>query len=703
MINYSDSIYTIEINEQKGYISSLMFGGREYVKRQIPLFVLGFRNKAGVLSEISTFDMSFTSKNNNIFCYECGECSAEAEFLFGDEIFVRVNVKNKGDQALEYIETGLCVPEQLAKDKYKILWGLNEGVEVDNFEMRTKGPGFLKPEYPGMGLMPMFPAMVSTQFMAYYDGTDGIYIASHDNNDNLKAIDFWPYEDGIKMFLRLYTGCEFGTDYNMDYFNVIKPYHGGWIEGAQIYRDWFEENKKSSFVKINENDKLPNWYKDSPIVVTYPVRGHHDMDKMDPNDMFPYINGLEKVEEIAKRTESKIMVLLMHWEGTAPWAPPYVWPPYGGEEELKKYIDALHKDGHLLGVYCSGLGYTSQSNLVDEYNKEEEFEAKHLERFMCASPEGKVEKSKICNDQRSGYDMCPTQSFTVETLKKEVEGMTKAGIDYIQLMDQNHGGTSYFCYSREHGHPPVPGKWQVDAVNELLNEVEGNSKVLFGCESAAAECYIPNLLFSDNRYNVNFWTGMPVPAYAYVYHEYLNNFMGNQVGAHFQFDYEKNPESMLMRMAYSFCAGDMLTFVLNDKGEITWNWGYREFDSTPDNEKLIDFARSANMFRRKAAKYLCTGKMIKPVDFGFGKNTIIQPRVNFEVTVDKVMTSKWQAEDGTTAQFLVNYNNYDIIKEISADDVKFIFGDKKSNINGNRLVLRSGSIVMLTNDKTFTL
>ena len=36
--------------------------------------------------------------------------------------------------------------------------------------------------------------------------------------------------------------------------------------------------------------------------------------------------------------------------------------------------------------------------------------------------------------------------------------VAKAGVDYIQLLDQNHGGTPYFCYSRKHNHPPVPGK-----------------------------------------------------------------------------------------------------------------------------------------------------------------------------------------------------------------------------------------------------
>lgn len=77
--------------------------------------------------------------------------------------------------------------------------------------------------------------------------------------------------------------------------------------------------------------------------------------------------------------------------------------------------------------------------------------------MMCLSPEQELPYSKICTGQRTGYDMCPSQAFPVRVLKHEVDKMA-AGIDYIQLTDQNHGGTSYFCYSKKHGHPPVSGK-----------------------------------------------------------------------------------------------------------------------------------------------------------------------------------------------------------------------------------------------------
>ena len=47
---------------------------------------------------------------------------------------------------------------------------------------------------------------------------------------------------------------------------------------------------------------------------------------------------------------------------------------------------------------------------------------------------------------------------------------------------------------------------------------EAAHKPLVGCEAAAAEGFIPYLLFNDNRAMINLFAGTPVPAYAFVYH-----------------------------------------------------------------------------------------------------------------------------------------------------------------------------------------
>ena len=89
------------------------------------------------------------------------------------------------------------------------------------------------------------------------------------------------------------------------------------------------------------------------------------------------------------------MALPMHWEGTAPWAPPYVWPPFGGEEAFKRFIDKLHEKGNLAGVYCSGIGWTTQSVLVPSYQTKELYEQEHMDEVMCQTPTGDIVQSHI--------------------------------------------------------------------------------------------------------------------------------------------------------------------------------------------------------------------------------------------------------------------------------------------------------------------
>ena len=131
--------------------------------------------------------------------------------------------------------------------------------------------------------------------------------------------------------------------------------------------------------------------------------------------------------------------------------------------------------------------------------------------------------------------------------------------------------------------------------------------MLFGCESAAAEPFIGNLLFSDNRYELNHYIGRPVPLYAYLYHEYLHNFMGNQVAS----PLACHTDTLCAQLAYSFTAGDCMTLVMLPGGELLPFWGYNE-QWHPDKEKVLRFIKNLMRFYTEEAKpYLLFGRLEK--------------------------------------------------------------------------------------------
>lgn len=567
------------------------------------------------------------------------------------ESFFRWSVDIKSEKQLEYVEYP-CVK---LKDRFKgkgsaqILYPYNEGVLTNDIDLHW----YIEPEYPSMGCFGMYPGMVFAPFMACVDEEAGLYFASHNAKDT-RQVDYYRDGDGIRLQMRLYPGVH-GGNYQSDEETVFCGTEGDWFAFAEIYRRQFEKNKDGRFVKIEQNSNLPDWYKKSPVVLTYCVRGKHDLDELNESKLYPHENALPVIDEYAKDLNSSIMVVLMHWEGTAPWAPPYVWPPYGGEKPLSDFIEKMHTRGNAVGVYCSGLGWTQKSNLCD-YSREKEFEEKGLARFMNIAPDGSLPLSQICTGQRSGYDLCISQDFTKDTMKSEVEKMASIGLDYIQLMDQNHGGTPYMCYSRTHGHPPAPGKWQSEEMNALLEEMlSKHKKLLLGCESSAAETFIPNLLFSDNRYGLNYKFGIPVPLYAYLYHEYLNNFMGNNVCGDMIFDCRQDRSSFAYRVAYSFIAGDLLTIVINDEGKMQWAWIQKDFSDAymPEQKNNKEFIRCLNRWRQVYPKFLQTGKMLAVPKYDCKKHALKIETGDRET--ETVLSVVYQSSDGETAQFFVNW------------------------------------------------
>jgi hypothetical protein len=345
----------------------------------------------------------------------------------------------------------------------------------------------------------------------------------------------------------------------------------------------------------------------------------------------------------------------MHWEGSAPWAPPYTMPPFGDAENFWRFRETLREQGDLLGVYCSGFGYSIQSCMIPEYNKQKEFDARGLIRGMCAGPDGEVQISRICRMQRAGYDVCPASEVGKALLHEAYDPLLCADLDYAQILDQNHGGSQYFCYSRDHGHPPAPGAWMTERMQALLTEWNTTAGgMLLGCESAAAEPYIGNLLFSDNRYEINYRMGVSVPFHSYVYHEYLRNFMGNQVSCPFR---EEADESLWYRLAYSFAAGDCMTLVLDQDGHVKSRWGKTKLDYkyVPDQKSILRLVRNLTAFYREQAKpFLYAGRMIEGRTVKCGTLTFANYDGVSSVTLPEILSTAWESPDGRRAQILVN-------------------------------------------------
>ena len=660
----------LTLDTKKGLISSLKVEKRECCADVSPIFRLRLRDTDGKCIYTDATNGKF-SHVDGCFVYsgfenELSSLKVSIKVLAENDIYWWVKVDSiPSEYALEWIEIPrICMPRLIDNDKNggRILFPYDEGILLSD---ETALPRY-EMEYPMSGAYFIFPNKICSQFLSYHFDDVGLYIGAHDPKRSFKGVDFYADGSGISLQMRLYSGKGYGEGYETDYPVVWSACTGDWKSAAEIYRSWFERNLPSNLVPIMDNKSLPKWYENPPLVVTYPVRGIHDMDKMEPNALFPYTNALPILNKIKNDTGCHILALLMHWEGTAPWAPPYVWPPYGGEKLFNEFRDELHKNGDLLGIYCSGFGYTKQSTLIESYNCEEKIKNENVLDGVCCSPENKpLLGITCCPYQRYGYDICPASTRGREILNEAYSPVFKSGVDYAQILDQNHGGGQYMCYARNHNHPPMPGEWMTSNMQNLLLEWNKAAPgMLFGCESAAAEPFIGSLMMSDNRFELNYPYGTPVPVYAYIYHEYVRNFMGNQCGCPF----DTKIDTVRYRLAYSFSIGDIMTLTLAPNGDLMTHWSTRDFDHAPNMEKALLFIKNVtNFYNTVGKKYLHHGRMCQAPDIKCGMIEIPMTRGKEKALLPRLLSSTWQADDGKVAYIVVNPEEKPVLFSIEGD------------------------------------
>lgn len=723
-VTYENNYYKLTLNKQNGAIQSIEKNGKNMIVAgnvEMPLFEICFRDKANSGEVIRTYsdqaekcDISQT-KNKITIAYSQFEGMDVSAVVTVDVAknspFMNWNIEvdNNTPYLMDYIDfPNVVVPNDLVATggDSRIFWPAQEGVVVEDMKVRETGIRKYHPiEYPSLlGWLGLYPSSAQMQFMAYYSNKGGLYMATHDDKFNVKGIEYCRAgENGIKMEYHLFTeGAGIGK-YKLPYDLVIGTFEGDWHDAADIYRNWSESSEIPRPTKIADNKDLPDWYFESPVVVTYPVRGEHDMDDgtMPPNALYPYTNALPHLNNLSDAFDSKVMSLLMHWEGSAPWAPPYAWPPYGGTKNFDQFVKSLHYKGNYIGLYASGIGYTVRSNTDTTYNMRQEFEELGLEKIMKKAPDGGFSKTNVCatpipgKGQRFGYDMCPTNQFVTDVVVDQVSQMVKKGnVDYIQYFDQNLGGSCYGCYDTSHGHAYGPGEWQAEAMSDLYEALmpvlkSGKRKPLLGCEAAAAEPFMPYLLFNDNRATINFAYGTPVPAYQYVNHEYLNGFMGNQNSFEQMVDMENSPLNMMQRLALAFVSGDMFTVILRGNGEMIESWNSNWDAPIPNQEYMKTLINNLNAWRKKGGlDYLVTGRMVKPLKFE-GTSTIpmLTKPEGLHINFQSVLTSNWESQKGQNAQFFTNYLPEEQEVTIDVSELKDVKVHSHANdIEGKKVV-----------------
>ncbi|MBQ9355117.1 MAG: hypothetical protein IJT84_05495 [Clostridia bacterium] len=639
----------------------------KFIKDKAEVFNITFLDKTGrrqiFTSEqfdlVEILDDRYVFQNPDVF-------DGKVSILKSEEngtLFFKVSVDNNTEYIIESVKFPILrIPCKLTGDGGNdlIFWPSLEGTLVDRANDNKYYTNAV--ERLGGGYTGLAPAGTSMQFMAIYSDKGGLYFGTHDKDCNFKDFEYCFEDNGIVRFecTHFVGGCK---NYSMTYPVVLREFEGDWQDAAEIYRKWLYSSGMSLPEKLAIRKDLPQWLYDSPVLMIYPVRGTTDKDcdsEMKENCYYPYSNILPVVDKFSKSFGSRIMALMMHWEGSAPWSNPYVWPPHGDVADFEKTVKELHRNNNLVGLYASGIGITTKSVKDSSYDITDRYLGENWSEATCRDSKGNEIRVSDLSFVRDGFEVCPYCEKTVDVTIDEAVKIAKADVDYFQAFDQNIGGMSHFCWSKDHGHPPAPGRWITDSMIKMLEKIRtsiesAGKSMLIGCELAACEPLMKYLTCNDLRWFITIRQGRPVPAYNYIYHEYVCNFMGNQNELEKTTNFCAAPDNLLYRTVYSFLAGDILSVTLGDDGNISWGWNAPFYDNFPESKYLTSFIKSANNWRRSfAKKYLMFGKMLKTLPANCKESTAFVTSKGYKLKDRVILNRRFAADDNTVAEFFVN-------------------------------------------------
>lgn len=659
---------TLFISTKNGALVGLESGGAQLLEKSQRAFVLRFLKPDG--SFLYVDDSAFAKFAFDGTRAKWSQCSAVAGLEFSLEISgangefrFRPQISGIPENLLpDYIEAPrVCVPL-----KNELLSPWSEGMLVLDREKRNRKRLHL--EFPDKLRTGYFPGICQMQFMASYGKNGGVYFAADDIAQGTKVLEF--SQDAPEVLgLRIENAC--GTDnpsstYKLPFDIVLRAFKGDWFDACEIYRQWVKKDPS-----MKTEIPHPKWLDESPITIIYPVCGSREITEK-TNKLVPYENAFPHVKRLADGFDSKVMALIMRWDKNGPWLPPYYWPPVGGADSLRKFRDMLHSEGHLLGLYGSGTAYTMKSKF-NAYSGVENYEKEGLSAVMARGAKGERAQWN-CTYIRESEAFCITQKRGREILEEQLMIQAREKIDFSQFFDQNMGCTSPICYAKNHGHPAVPGAWQTKAMRSFLDDLNAKirasgSQMILGTEGAAAGPYVSALPFNDMRDTCVRLMGEPVPAYQYVYHSYINNFMGNQCNDWWNIKHDKCPENLQFRIAQAFTFGEMLSVVIRDDGTIDWCAAADWKSTPPAQQPVIELVKRLNAARKKYPQFLMRGEMVKPpLAVECGKYKIhYRDRVG---EYPEILTSAWRAPDGEIKQFFVNFQNRSVKFKVNGANVE---------------------------------
>jgi hypothetical protein len=511
-----------------------------------------------------------------------------------------------------------------------------------------------------------YPGFITAQFMAYYSESVGVYLAAEDPNGYIKLLKPVHRKSGVRLGLAHIGNWPENGERTLEYDVVLGSFVGDWYAAATLYRDWSGQQAWAS-KPLAQRDDVPDWLLESPPHLMVRIQGELDSGPADPNEAFlPYPKLLPLLENVSKRIDSPVVPVIMSWERGGPWVYPDCFPAVGADS-LPEFTSQAREKGWRVGTFCNGTRWVI-GHRWSGYNGLDYYDAHQAEQGICRKHDGTLWAETWDAAWRPSYTACLGADQTMQVAQNFVQQVIDYGIDWIQFLDQNVGASTFPCYSADHNHPDLPGRWMTSAMGDLTaffrqKQIEnkaatdGKRQLVFSVEGPANEYWLQQFQICDvrvvppNHQAAHPWWNGFIPLYHFLFHEHILIQGGFGHGA--------DPHHLAIRNAYNLVVGEIPGAVLQGDGQLLnkdnpgINWAPWD-NPLGDNEESLAMLHSATALRRGPGKpYLVFGRMLAPADVTSATMEWRHDRLFHEVPA--VFHAAWQGQDGRFAVVLANW------------------------------------------------
>ncbi len=525
-------------------------------------------------------------------------------------------------------------------------WGVNEGV----WTLR-------------------YPGELSAQFITYQDTSAGIYLAGRDATGYEKQLVIWKRADGFELFHDYCLSADIGDDWQSPYPIAIGVTQGTWHNSADIYKEWAVTQAWCAKT-LSTRDDVPEWLKEGPLVYTCCVRTY-DENGNETGSYYPRL--LESLRYLKNLTGGNIVAMLAGWENHRRWTAGDYFPVFD-EQNARTTIQQIEEEGFRPFFFLSGLFYTFENEGVNP--SKIWVPEKYFPQFVVDGRTGKPqvfvvdESTSSYTWKRNSYAFCvgcpPVKSF----FRKVIDGTSDLSV-YILQMDQTVPGAGFPCYSSAHGHTPGIGLYQTKEFYALLKDMReyGKSKnpdfALFHEEPH--EQLIPYLdgfhirEYMEMQWYRSYPGAVGIPLFSYLYHEYAIGYGGD--GTHIGVR-GVNTAWYVRAHAVNLVAG-------RTPAAATWFYPDELFNYDPQPVRML--RNHCQLLEAGAYRHLIEGRMLHPLEVNSPTLTYRFTQMEngipkqIEFTGPSVLTSSWQAPDGSVGHLFVNVSEESQRLEVNLD------------------------------------